>query len=276
MIEVALPVVGNLLGGLFANRSAKKAAAQQRAWALEDQQQQWVRHREASELGGFNPLATMGMGQGVAPTPIDTTNYMGSAIADSALLVADAIAAKKADQTAKKAQDLAATNAKLNSQVRDLTLRPKIGGVYAQRQSSPTLRQALGAENATSGESGSDLSDSSDATRDPDGPIGGVPELTAFGRDWTGSGAFSKAQTVEDAIGDGIGSMPINAASMTDMFLYTWGKDLGVVKAPYGQKPGKPIPEVEVRKPFPRKGSEDAFNYHMGRHRPQPAWMRGQ
>lgn len=149
MLETLIGVGGNLLGGLFGSRSAKKAAAQQRAWALEDQKMQFVRHREASELGGFNPLATLGMGQGVAPTPIDTTNYMGSAIADSALLVADSIAARKADKTAKAAQDLAAANAKLNQQVRDLTLRPKIGGVYAQRANTPTLRQALGAEDGS-------------------------------------------------------------------------------------------------------------------------------
>lgn len=64
--STVLSVGGSLLGGLFGDRSAKKAVAQQRAWALEDQSMQWVRHREASERGGFNPLATLGMGQGVA------------------------------------------------------------------------------------------------------------------------------------------------------------------------------------------------------------------
>jgi hypothetical protein len=96
---------------------------------------------------------------------------MGSAIADSALLVADAIAAKKADQTAKKAQDLAATNAKLNSQVRDLTLRPKIGGVYSQRESSPTLRQALGVH------ADPDNSDGSSVPSSFVSPVGGLPPV---------------------------------------------------------------------------------------------------
>lgn len=177
MLETLIGVGGNLLGGLFGSRSAKKAAAQQRAWALEDQKMQFVRHREASELGGFNPLATLGMGQGVAPTPIDATNYMGSAIADSALLVADSIAAKKADKTAKAAQDLAAANAKLNQQVRDLTLRPKIGGVYAQRANTPTLRQALGAEDdQSSASNGPDLSGGGGA--DSSGPNGLGPIAT--------------------------------------------------------------------------------------------------
>jgi hypothetical protein len=201
---------------------------------------------------------------------------MGSAIADSALLVADAIAAKKADQTAKKAQDLAAANAKLNSQVRDLTLRPKIGGVYAQRQSSPTLRQALGAEDEGSDIPRGGLPLGSDDTRVPDDFVGDVPRVTIGGKTYEGSGAYSSGQTIEDALGDSVVSEFVMPAVAVDMFLHTWGKDIGVIKAPYGQKPGKPIPEVEVRKPFPRKGSEDAFNFHMGRHRPQPAWMRGQ
>jgi outer membrane murein-binding lipoprotein Lpp len=259
-------------------------------------QQQWVRHREASELGGFNPLATMGMGQGVAPTPIDTTNYMGSAIADSALLVADAIAAKKADQTAKKAQDLAATNAKLNSQVRDLTLRPKIGGVYAQRQSSPTLRQALGAENEGSPSNmGGGNGSVGPAVGGPDGlrpletvnPVDPRREVdnkaisTTSGFMTVDNPYLPKPLRVPTLDGDeplqwyDYPSLALPGVIMAGEMGFEWYKR-NQPYAPNGGKPGKPIPEVEVRKPFPRKGSEDAFNFHMGGHRPQPAWMRGQ
>ncbi|TXG97570.1 MAG: hypothetical protein E6R08_06710 [Nevskiaceae bacterium] len=263
--EALIGAGGSLLGGLFGKSKTISAG---------DNMYSHVGGvMQAAERFGFNPLTllgvTPGMGQVVSPQ-----NYMGQAIADSALLVADSIAAKKADQTAKKAQDLEAANAKLNSQIRDLTLRPKIGGVYAQRQSSPTLRQALGAEDETSGEATAGLPGDSDASRVPDDFVGGIPRVTLFGKTYEGSGAMSSGQTIEDALGDSLTAEFVMPAVGADMALYTWGKDLGVVKAPYGQKPGKPIPEVEVRKPFPRRGSEDAFNYQQGRHRPDPAWMR--
>lgn len=133
-----LSVGGSLLGGLFGNRSAKKAAAQQRAWALEDQAMQWVRHREASERGGFNPLATLGMGQGVAPTPVSSNNYMGEAIAQSALILGENLAKTQAANKGRQVEDLRRQRDILTRKLTNQTIRPTVPGVYQRAQAFGT------------------------------------------------------------------------------------------------------------------------------------------
>ncbi|AYP28801.1 MAG: hypothetical protein [Microviridae sp.] len=59
MWEVAIPVAGKLLGGLFGRKSAKKAAARARAQALEDRRNQFSELRDAAHRGGFNPLSAL-------------------------------------------------------------------------------------------------------------------------------------------------------------------------------------------------------------------------
>lgn len=135
---------GQLLGGLFGNRSAKKAAAaeaaraaQERAWAIEDQAQQFVRLRDAAEKAGFNPLTALGaapasgmVGATAAAGPVSSQDYMGSAIADSALMLADSLAKTKAAAMGQKVQMLARQNRRISGQLTQATLRPKVGGVY--------------------------------------------------------------------------------------------------------------------------------------------------
>lgn len=125
-----LGIGGKLLGGILGNRAAKKAAAQERAMALEDQRLQWVRHREASELGGFNPLATLGLSQGVAPTPASSNNYMGEAIASSALILADNYAKTRQAAMGRQVEDLRRQRDILTRKLTANTIRPKVGGVY--------------------------------------------------------------------------------------------------------------------------------------------------
>lgn len=151
MLETLIPVAGNLLGGLFGNRSAKKAEARQRAWALEDQKMQWVRHREASELGGFNPLATLGMGQGVAPTPVSSNNYMGEAIATSSLMLADSLAKTKAAASGRKVEDLNRQRDILTRKLANATLRPTVPGVFDRARNFGTARANANAYTSSMG-----------------------------------------------------------------------------------------------------------------------------
>lgn len=136
--STVLSVGGSLLGGLFGDRSAKKAAAQQRAWALEDQSMQWVRHREASERGGFNPLATLGMGQGVAPTPVSSNNYMGEAIAQSALILGENLAKTQAANKGRQVEDLRRQRDILTRRLTNATIRPTVPGVFQRAQAFGT------------------------------------------------------------------------------------------------------------------------------------------
>lgn len=143
LVAPLVGAAGSLAGGLLGQSSERRAAKQAREWALEDQAQQFVRHRAASELAGFNPLATLGFsGAGmVGQTSAGGGNYMGTAIADAAMIAADAVA-KRSD--AGKLSDVQAQNRALSRKVQSLTLRPKIGGIYAQRGVTPNLKQALG------------------------------------------------------------------------------------------------------------------------------------
>lgn len=135
-------VGGALLGGLFGKKEKKAPSAYEQT--MQGIQGQAEGARKYGEEFGFNPLTLLGvsqpMGQGAAPE-----NYMGNAIADAALLAADDIAQNAAAQKLERAERL---NSKLQQQVTDLTIRPKVGGIYDQRVATPTVRQALGVSNA--------------------------------------------------------------------------------------------------------------------------------
>jgi hypothetical protein len=130
MVAAALISAGaSLLGGLFAPKPK---------WVTPNYQQ----IRDKAEAAGFNPLTALTSAPGQA---MQGENYMGAAIADAGLMLADAFAKNKRGQMLSKVQ---AENAQLKDKVQSLTLRPKVGGVYAARQAVPTVRQALGVSNA--------------------------------------------------------------------------------------------------------------------------------
>ncbi len=142
---------GSLLGGLLGSRSEKKAAAQERSWALEDQAEQFIRLRDAAEKGGFNPLTALS----VAPnsgmpraTEAASANYMGKAVAESSLILADSYARTQAAKEANKTQNLQSQNSKLAKKLTDATLRPKQPGIYdhasSNRVNRPMPRPSFG------------------------------------------------------------------------------------------------------------------------------------
>lgn len=116
---------GKLLEGFFANRAAK----QQRAQSVEDVKQQFVRLREGAELAGFNPLAVLGTASGI-PAQAGSGAYMGTALADSALMIADSLARSEKAGTLNKVNALEAENRDLLGRLTAMTLRPKVPGIY--------------------------------------------------------------------------------------------------------------------------------------------------
>jgi len=123
---------GSLLGGIVNRNSAKKAANQERSWAVEDQAEQFVRLRSAAEKGGFNPLTVLGAApnSGMVGQTQAAQSYMGTAIADSALMLADSMAKTNAAATGKKLQNANRANAALSAKLTAATLRPKVAGVF--------------------------------------------------------------------------------------------------------------------------------------------------
>lgn len=127
---------GSLLGGIFGKKKDK--------YVVPDYQQ----IRDKAEAAGFNPLTALGSAPG---SVVPGQNYMGSAIADAALMLADGYAKHKERAQLERMTERAK---KLEHQVQNLTLRPKVGGIYAQRISSP----AIGGRNGSLEDSSADLS----------------------------------------------------------------------------------------------------------------------
>ena len=131
MWPALIGAAGSLIGGALNRNSAKDAAATNRKWALQDQAEQFVRLRAAAEKGGFNPLTVLGAApnSGMPNQTQAAQSYMGTAIADSAAMLADGMSKQQLAMTA-KAEDLARQKDILVKKLADATLRPKQPGIF--------------------------------------------------------------------------------------------------------------------------------------------------
>lgn len=117
---------GSILSGLFGRSKPK--------YVVPDYQQ----IRDKAEAAGFNPLTALQMAPGAVVDGGGAS--MGTAIADAAQMLLGSVGAKAEGKLSQAQQE----NARLKKQVQSLTLRPKFGGVYAERESVPSYRAALG------------------------------------------------------------------------------------------------------------------------------------
>jgi hypothetical protein len=147
----------------------------QRADGAADFENQFVNLRAAAEKGGFNPLAVLGLGassgspgmasvsmgspgmasvsgrSGVPLVPaaqsigyVPPTDYMGSAIAEAGLALSDRFMQSEALQNAGKLEANRDRLRRTKEAMQRDTIRPKVGGVYAEREQTRTTAQALG------------------------------------------------------------------------------------------------------------------------------------
>ncbi len=162
-----LPLIGALIGA-GANILGAAVSKPKTKYQVPD----YAGIRRAAEAAGFNPLTALQAAPGQA---VQSSNFMGQAIADSGLMIADALASRGGSGQVSRLQQ---ANADLQSKVQSLTLRPEVGGVYARRQSVPSLRQALGVQDDRTSNSGNHFAVS--AVGDAGGsrpPSGGSAEL---------------------------------------------------------------------------------------------------
>lgn len=139
-----LPLIASLGGSILSGLFAKKQQETEREWSLDDVKQQFVRLREGAELAGYNPLSVLGTASGIPAAGASTAGFMGQAIADSGLMLADNLARTQSAQNLTKVNALQMQNHDLNEQLTRATLRPNVGGVYERRAAVPSLRAALG------------------------------------------------------------------------------------------------------------------------------------
>lgn len=201
-----LAIGASLLGGMLGRKSEKRAVQEQNEYNHP------VNVRKRAEEAGFNPALFVGPGVG-NQTAVAGSNYFGSALADSALMLADDLQAKR---QASQVTKVTAENAKLQEQVKRLTLRPDVGGIYG-RSSTPTLLESLGHASRA---------DTSDPLRDPvqlvDGVGGGVAVPDA--RLDRGSGAYFAGERIESAPGWSPANVAENEWGDVGQALYGLGK----------------------------------------------------
>lgn len=214
-MSVVLQAATTIAGGLLGDRQRKKDQAynermirEQNAYNAPDQ----IRAR--AEKAGFNPLLFVGPGvgqQGAAPQAVGG-NYLGNAIADAGLLAAEALAKQPLKQ---KLNAYQAQNAKLAQKVQSLTLRPKVGGLYAERVVTPSIPQAVGRA-STGGPARYAFDRLSDPVPLVDADGGGIavpdPRLDRgsgiflagphLGGYWESAPGWSNAERIEDEYGD--------------------------------------------------------------------------
>lgn len=92
--------------------------------------------REAAEKYNINPLALLGV-----PQASGGGTSFGARLGDAALMLADRLRANGPEVENAKLQQ---ANAKLQSKVQQLTLRPKIPGIYDRPAPIPSIRQSMG------------------------------------------------------------------------------------------------------------------------------------
>lgn len=133
---------GSLIGGLLGGKGKSYSPREMALGHVEGVMQ-------ASEAFNINPLTILGALGGPSAVSGGGGNYMGQAIADASLIVADAVSKR---QDAQKLQQEQQRNRQLLEKIQSMTLRPKTGGIYANRVSTPNIASALGrgSENAVS------------------------------------------------------------------------------------------------------------------------------
>lgn len=216
----------SLLGGIFGMIGAKRDAKNSRAnmhvqqgmtlqqmrlarkWQNQDNRRskrQQMRYfqdtRKAAESAGYNPASVLGMlpgsgGAGAMGSPGGPSPVMSSANADAFMMMGNAFG-ETIDQAAQN-QALLSQNQQMNETIRNLTLRPKVDGIYAQRERTPSLASAMGYQDGPvdTGQSGG--SSAHHPSGDPDA-------VRLFGVTLPTDDNFSKAQKSEDFYGELVG-----------------------------------------------------------------------
>lgn len=143
-----------------ARRFAIDDARMLRKQSMLDQKQYFAKTRKFAERAGFNPLSVLGMlpqgqtaspggggvGAGAMGAPGGAGATMGNAYANAGMMLGQGLG--QSIDLALENEQLAQSNAELNKAMETITLRPKIDGIYADRESFLSRAAATGGENA--------------------------------------------------------------------------------------------------------------------------------
>lgn len=137
----------------IARRQQLQDMRRERRLSKRDQASYFADTRRFAEEAGFNPLSVLGMlpgaaapsGGGIGPTPA-TVPAMGSNFSEAAMMAGNAFG--NALDLAGEWSKAQMVNQQLTEKIKALTIRPKVAGIYAQREAMPSLSKKFGVKNA--------------------------------------------------------------------------------------------------------------------------------
>lgn len=271
----------SLLGGILGKPKERSAEQNSREALLG----QAAGARKAAEKYGFNPLTLLGVSSAVGPS--ESSAYMGSAIADAGMMLADGLQ-RRQDELGQISQ-LEQQNRELQERVQSLTLRPRVGGVYAQREAVPSVAAAVLADDM---QEGGGLLGPGRVSPDPGRPLArrtaeNTPRVLVY--DPAGKPMYIPAnmaaqselmnfdvlggQGMEDLFGEtgdlvtGLQmAMGLSQGTLTGV---SGGVQVGSQAPRYGVRP-EPVPPLGLPRPAPRIRPASRYPYWHGR--PGQAW----
>jgi len=206
----------SILGGIFGDRRAKKRQDRQNAYNAPKA------IRKRAEEGGFNPLLFVGPGVGNQAQPVPT--YMGQAIANAGMALADGMSEN--ERLKLERSKLEVEREKLRELVQRNTIRPKVAGIYATTQKTPTL----GGVGGTAASAAAAPFEPEEGSGGIDGAGNPVTGYSMGGVLFDPDGSWSDTEQIETRLGDPV----------------SWLYGMGVGIADFHKNVGKPF--FEVRK----------------------------
>ena len=206
---------------------------------------------QAAEDFKINPLTLLGSVGNSGYQQLDGGKYLGAAIADAGLQLADAVA-KRSDPMVKANLERAnLENQLLKNQLSAATLRPKVPGIYgASRAPSDAGQKASGDKNVVLAGTGSPfvVGDSGRA----DGPVRDVINAGVLGP-WAVGSPYDPVEKVESEYGELV-SLPFGVGKLAADAAFNLGLRLGAsslrdsIHHAYAKKKGQPYtPEEKTR-----------------------------
>ena len=183
----------SLLGGLFGGGDAP-APPNSRVQAKRSVLGHAQGAQQAARQYKFNPLTLLGVSPSVGGGGGGgaSANYMGAAIADAGMAIADGLARKADFDDNRELRELQVANEKLRQKIQEQTIRPRVGGIYAATSRVPTIAAAL-----DRGEVEAAVTANNRQAAVTAGDYNAAPALS--------SSPMISAQTMSDHFGDGIG-----------------------------------------------------------------------
>lgn len=223
-----LSIASNVVGGLLSYQSAK----QQRKQAIEDQDQQFVRMRNAAQRAGFNPLTVLRAtgGQGFTGLP---TISKAAAFGNAAAGIFDVLANKESyiDKYEKKVEQAVAPKMTPIVKSKHIETERMIATVSPKEWkdlNKDVQKQIANAENI-------------DAQGKIDGAVDTVAKFKAFGQVFEGSGAFGAMPSYEETLGE-LGSTLMAPVLATDALIATARKGAQKNIKGWPEKTGRTTP----------------------------------